>query len=62
MMDRSLCLKDVCPVWSVVTLNAGRVAMHGNKYGNKILVYGMIIAATADVLTAVACWFIVFLL
>ena len=56
-MDRSLCLKDVCPVWSVVTLNAGRVAMH-----EKVLVYGMIVAAVADVLTAVACWLIVFMM
>jgi len=41
----------------VATLNAGSVAMH-----EKVLTYGMIVAAAADVLTAVACWFIVFLL
>ena len=56
-MGLSLCPKDVHLAWNVVTLNAGRVAMH-----EKVLVYGMIVAAVADVLTAVACWFIVFMM
>ena len=56
-MGPSLCPKDVHLAWNVVTLSAGRVAMYG-----KIVVYGMIVAAVADVLTAVACWFIVFMM
>ena len=41
----------------MVILNAGSVTMNG-----KIIVYGMIVAAVADVLIAVACWFIVFMM
>jgi len=31
-----------------------------NESGRKVLVMGMIIAAVADVLTAVACWILIF--
>ena len=41
----------------MATLNAGSVAMN-----EKIIAYGMIVAATADILTAIACWCIVFLI
>ena len=39
----------------MATLNAGNMAMH-----EKVLTYGMIVAAVADALTAVACWVLVF--
>ena len=57
VMEHSLCQKDVLLAWSVVILNAGSVTMDG-----KIIVYGMVIVAVADVLTAVACWLLIFTL
>ena len=57
-MGHYLCQKDVLLAWSVDILNAGSVTMANEKF----IAVGMAIAAVADVFTAVACWFIVFLM